>query len=311
MTILQQTKQQTQADLGPIEKRQTKFVDTLFMQVHRYPKRFAYTLYTFNILNLFLFMGIPIAYFWQTISFIRPKEHVWSDIFKWIFKATFTLSGIKVEVEQIENIPQGQSVIFTPNHTSYIDGPVTSMAFFDQTVRSVVAPIPYFPFPFSYWLTKIGCIDVVRDKEERAKYHQINRPKEAIAKATRKLHEGEDILIFPEGHLEKEHYLLYFHTGPVRIALKAKKNIVPVTIIGAYDTLPPKKFLLKPGKIRVIFHKSINLEKYYGMEDDHTLVKRLTWELEKDIIENLPKSFVPDEITDRLPEYIKEKRGWE
>lgn len=311
MSILTQTKQQTKADLGLIEKRQTKFVDTLFMQVHRYPKRFAYTFYAFNILNLCFILGVPVAYIWQIISFDRPKEHVWSEVFKWIFKTTFTLSGIKVEVEQTENIPKGRTVIFTPNHTSYIDGPVMSMAFFDQTIRSVVAPIPYFPFPFSYWLKKIDCIDVVRDKEEHKKYHQINRPKEAIAKAVKKLHEGEDILIFPEGHLEKEHYLLYFHTGPVRIALKARCDIVPVTVIGAYDTLPPKKFLLKSGKIRIIFHKPINLEKYYDMEDDHSLVKRLTWEMEKDIIENLPKSFVPDEIMDRLPEYIKEKRGWE
>lgn len=311
MTIPQPTKEQTDPIPTPVKKKPIKFVDTLFLQINRYPKRFIYTIYTFNILNFFLLLGVPAAYLWQTISFNRPKEIIWSDIFKWIFKATFFLSGITIEVEQAENIPKGRTVVFAPNHTSYIDGPVMSMAFFDQAIRSVVAPIPYFPYPFSYWLKKIGCIDVVRDQEEREKYHQINRPKQAIAKAVRKLNEGEDILIFPEGHLEKKHYLLYFHTGPVRIALKAKKDIVPVTVIGAYDVLPPKKFLLKPGKIRIIFHKPINLEKYYHMEDDHSLVKRLTWEMEKDIIENLPKSFVPDDILDRLPEYIKEERGWE
>lgn len=311
MAILTKLKPTTQADLGPVEKRQTRFVDTLYKELKRRPRRFLDTLLSFNFLNFCLLLGIPLAYLWQIVSFSRSQEHIWNDVFRWIFKTTLLISGITIESEQIENIPPGQAVLFTSNHTSYIDGPILDLATAFRTGRSVVCPIQYFPFPFSYWLKKIGSIDVVRDHEEREKYPFVPRPKEAIAKAAKKLQEGEMILIFPEGHLEKEHHLLYFHTGAVRIALKAKKNIVPVTIIGASEVLPPKKFLLKPGKIRVIFHQSLNLEKYYGMVDDRPLVRRLTWEMEKDIIENLPKSFIPDEIMNRLPEYIKEKRGWE
>lgn len=313
MAILQDLKSKTKADLGPVAKRKTRFVDTLYSELRRHPRRFFDTILTFNFLNLSLLLAIPVAYFWQILSFNRPKEHIWNDVFRWIFKNTLFISGIVVEVEQSENLPLKQAVVLSPNHTSYLDGPTVGLAVkaFGIQGPGVVAPISYFPFPFSFWLRQIGCIDVVRDKEEREKYHQVARPHQAIAKAAKSLQKGECVLIFPEGHLEKEHRLLYFHTGAMRIALKAKKDIVPITIIGASEVLPAKKFLLKPGKIRVIFHKPINLERYYGLDDNHTLVRRLTWELEKDIIENLPKSFVPDSILQKLPQYLKEKREWE
>ena len=313
MAILQDLKQKTQADLGPVEKRKTKFVDTIYGELCHHPRKFFNTILSFNFLNFCFLLAIPVAYSWQIISFNRPKEHIWNDIFRWVIKNTLFLSGIKIEFEGMENVAHGVGVVLSPNHTSYLDGPVVDLVVKSQNIQgpSIVAPIPYFPFPFSFWLRKIGSIDVVRDQEEKEKYPYVHRPKQAIAQAARSLQKGECVLIFPEGHLEKDHHLLYFHTGAVRIALAAKKDIVPITIIGASEALPPKKFLLNPGKIRVIFHKAINLEKYYGMIDDHTLVKRLTWELEKDIIENLPKSFIPDSIMERLPEYIKEKRGWE
>lgn len=313
MAILQDLKSKTKADLGPVEKRKTRFVDTLYGELRRHPRRFFDTILAFNFLNLSFLLAIPLTYIWQILSFNRPKEHIWNDVFRWIFKNTLFISGITVAVEQSQNLPLKQTVVLCPNHTSYLDGPTVDLVVkaFGIQGTSIVAPIPYFPFPFSFWLRKIGGIDVVRDKEEREKYHQVARPQQAIAKAAKSLQKGECVLIFPEGHLEKDHHLTYFHTGAMRIALKAKKDIVPITIIGASEALPPKKFLLKPGKIRVIFHKPINLEKYYGMDDDHTLVRRLTWELEKDIIENLPKSFIPDSILDRLPEYLKEKRRWQ
>ncbi len=311
MAILNELKNKITPNLGPINKRSTKFIDGVFKDIKKHPKSVLYTLWAFDFINFVLLVAIPFTYIAQFINYHRPKTHVWNSIFSKITKATFAVSGVKVEAENIEHLPTDRGCVISPNHTSFIDGPLIGSVTSFHPGCGIMAPSKFFAFPFGFWLRKIGNIDVVRDHEERDKYQGVPRPREAIRLAAQKIINGEYILIFPEGHMEREKQLLYFHTGAVRIALKARCDIVPVTIIGASEVLPARKFLLKPGKIKVIFHKPINLSKYYGMYEDHTLVKRLTWELEKDIIENLPKSFIPEPIMERLPEYIKEKKGWE
>ena len=75
---------------------------------------------------------------------------------------------------------------------------------------------------------------------------------------------GIPILIFPEGTQNRTNELLQpFYDGAFRIAIETKQPIMPMVTINAGKLMPPGKFHIEPGAIKVIIGKEIetsNLE---------------------------------------------------
>ena len=78
-----------------------------------------------------------------------------------------------------------------------------------------------------------------------------------IQKGTDYLQNGVSMFICPEGTRSKTNEMLPFKEGSLKMAIKAKKPIVPVGIINSaaiYEEHFPK---IKPGTVKIIFGKPI------------------------------------------------------
>jgi 1-acyl-sn-glycerol-3-phosphate acyltransferase len=102
------------------------------------------------------------------------------------------------------------------------------------------------------------------------------------------LTEGKSFVAFPEGTRSRDGRLGEFKKGVFIMAIKAQIPVIPVTILSSDKILPPRKFAIHPGCIRVIFHDPIVTE---GMSlDDRNQLVQLT---RNAIASALPSSMVP------------------
>ncbi|HPW36628.1 MAG TPA: lysophospholipid acyltransferase family protein [Syntrophorhabdus sp.] len=150
-------------------------------------------------------------------------------------------SGIQVSVTGLENI-SSPPYIFMCNHQSALD--IFSLLNSLPVQFKWIAKRELFYIPFLGWAMK------------RAGYISLDRkhPREAIKAmddAAKKIREGTNIIIFPEGTRSKDGHLLPFKKGGFSLALRAKVPIVPVGISGSNRLQPKGSFI--PNQKGVIY----------------------------------------------------------
>ncbi len=150
-------------------------------------------------------------------------------------------SGIQVSVIGLENI-SSPPYIFMCNHQSALD--IFSLLNGLPVQFKWIAKRELFYIPFLGWAMK------------RAGYISLDRkhPREAIKAmddAAKKIREGTNIIIFPEGTRSKDGHLLPFKKGGFSLALRAKVPIVPVGISGSNRLQPKGSFI--PNQKGVIY----------------------------------------------------------
>jgi 1-acyl-sn-glycerol-3-phosphate acyltransferase len=85
---------------------------------------------------------------------------------------------------------------------------------------------------------------------------------QSFRQAIKFLREGANLFIFPEGGREfSDGKLLPFKSGAVKIALQANVPILPVTVSGANKIWARDMKYPRPGKVKIIFHPLIEVEK--------------------------------------------------
>jgi 1-acyl-sn-glycerol-3-phosphate acyltransferase len=83
-----------------------------------------------------------------------------------------------------------------------------------------------------------------------------------IEQAKARLQNGASIVIFPEGSRSKTGKIAPFKKGAFQMAIDLKLPIVPLTINGTVEIMPPKSLFLNPHKIELIIHDPIPTENY-------------------------------------------------
>lgn len=255
----------------------------------------------YAITALFIFCNIILIPILKILSLTikKPKRKMlWRKTAIFNIGWYFYLSGLKIKVEGIKKIADKKSIIYIANHLSGIDGFIL-IYLLGANITPLMAPVKYFPFPYSYWFGKMEYIDVHRSDIEKEKYKTSYKPQQAIKKAIRKLKNGHSILVFPEGHISPHRKLLYFHTGATRIALSADKKIAPIGIIGT-DKITSSKFTFLPGTIKVIFSGPIDLVKYY--KEKKSTVKKTSEKLKKEVRNLLLKKHYSLGYNEKSPE---------
>jgi 1-acyl-sn-glycerol-3-phosphate acyltransferase len=74
--------------------------------------------------------------------------------------------------------------------------------------------------------------------------------------------EGASILIFPEGTRSEDGQLQPFKPGGFHLALKAKGDIVPVSIVGTHRIVPKGSLRVQKGKATMVIGKPILIKDY-------------------------------------------------
>jgi 1-acyl-sn-glycerol-3-phosphate acyltransferase len=176
---------------------------------------------------------------------------------KWAKFCIKTMSA-KIEIVGMENLPEG-NCLFVGNHQGYLDIPLL-LASFDKKLGFIAkkelekAPI------LSQWMKALHCIFMDRDN-----------PREAIKSITEGidyLNQGYSLAIFPEGTRSKGGAVGEFKKGSLKLGLKSKVPIVPLTIIGSYKVFEEKN-RIRPAKVKLIIHKPIYAENLSKIEQNN------------------------------------------
>jgi 1-acyl-sn-glycerol-3-phosphate acyltransferase len=165
------------------------------------------------------------------------------------FQLALALGGIRVKVEghRLENA--NSTYLFVSNHQSYCDPAALFLALPHYDLRFMVKKelgrVPLLNL--GMWLAGYVFVD-------RASGFKARR---SMTLAAKRLQSGHSFLVFPEGTRSRSGKLGTFKRGTFQLALEAGVPILPVTVVGSYELLPPWKFRVHPGVIRVVLHPPI------------------------------------------------------
>lgn len=160
--------------------------------------------------------------------------------------ATYFRLFHRVVVSGEEHVPPQGAVILAPNHQSNYDGMLVGFRV-PRPIHPMVAGA-YCRAPVLGWvLQSLHCIPVdgPRDKTAYSRVLDVLR-QQGVA------------VIFPEGHRSPDGRLMKLQKGAARAALTVGADIVPVSLLGAYEAWPRHRWvprLFKPLVVR--FHAPI------------------------------------------------------
>jgi 1-acyl-sn-glycerol-3-phosphate acyltransferase len=159
-------------------------------------------------------------------------------------RALLKISGVRAEVEGLENISPHGVYVFASNHASYMDTPVV-LGNVPVQFR-FLAKRGLFMIPFlGTHLQRAGHIPVFRGNA-RQNLRTLVMAAETVQKR------GISLLIFPEGGRSQDGKLGQFSEGAAYIAVKAGVPLVPLTLLGTRAVLPFGSGLPRPGRVRMV-----------------------------------------------------------
>ena len=175
------------------------------------------------------------------------------------------LAGIRIQTEGLEFLALGQNYLFLANHQSYCDPPAL-IARVPRNVRLVLKK-ELRRIPLLGAIMSLGGFIFI-DRRQGAK-----ALKQMLAGA-HQIRQGHSFLIYPEGTRTRTGRLGHFKKGPFALAIESGVPIVPVTVSGSFAIMPPIQLRLKPGTIRLTFHRPIATTGL-RQSDQHALINQV------------------------------------
>lgn len=175
--------------------------------------------------------------------------------------------GITLKIIDRRKIDPKGIYIFSSNHASYLDIPICNVSIrnsFRFIGKAELTQVPVFGYMF-------GRLHIAVDRGSRSKSYK------ALVRAREKLESGTSVLIYPEGTIPDKTKvdMLRFKDGAFKLAIESQIPLAPMTVVGAHRALLDNgKWLLRPARIKVIFHDPIET-KGMTLEDIPTLRKRV------------------------------------
>jgi 1-acyl-sn-glycerol-3-phosphate acyltransferase len=148
--------------------------------------------------------------------------------------------GLTFTIRGTEKIVPGESYIITPNHQSFADILALFVNLpvpFRWVIKKELLKIPLFGKALG--ATGAICLDRT-NKEQSVK---------SLQEGSNKLDGGWSVLIYPEGTRTPDGLLHAFKKGAFMMAIQTGVSILPVTCNGAFQVMPKKTFLFRPGHI--------------------------------------------------------------
>ncbi|MBW1979851.1 MAG: 1-acyl-sn-glycerol-3-phosphate acyltransferase [Deltaproteobacteria bacterium] len=208
------------------------------------------------------------------IAFVTKSGRIPHLIARFWSRCLLLASGIRLEVEGLENIDPQQSYVFAANHQSQFD---------------IFALLVSLPVQFR-WLAKAELfrIPIFGSAMKGAGYIPIDRSDrkaafKSIDVAAAQVRRGTSIVIFPEGTRSVDGKLRSFKKGGFFLAIKSKRPIVPISISGSHKILAKGSFRVHSGTITIKIGKPIATASL-NPQDREWLIP----EIRRRIQENLP-----------------------
>lgn len=187
------------------------------------------------LLLAFLFLYLLVS----RVDTSVPQEHddpFYRKVTYRYAEAILPLLRMKVHTRGLEQTPKEGRFLLVCNHLFELD-PVVLYAYFQQSQLAFISKRENNDmFIIGKLMHKLMAQLINRENDREAL--------KTILKCVQLIQEGEvSIAVFPEGYISKNHHLLHFRSGALKIATKAKVPIVVCTIQGTDKVLGNIKHL--------------------------------------------------------------------
>ena len=182
-----------------------------------------------SVLSLWLFFFALLIIVHLCISVLRRPDG-WKIISRWMQGFTRCLRAIlniKVAVEDDARHLERGSYVIISRHFGYLDGIILGSLF--PVIFVSKREVKSWPV-VGWWTTLCGTVFINRQRKGLIPL--------AVNEISRKLKQGANILLFPEGAATNGERMLPFQTAPLAAPLRSRAIIVPVTL--AYESIEGK-----------------------------------------------------------------------
>lgn len=225
----------------------------------------------FSRLRSYLILG-PLIFFFTfllgTASFLVSffdqdgrKQHAlarsWS---RWILATAMS----PVTVVGLEHVDMSRPAIYAANHISALDIPVLYANLPFQF--RILAKRKLFRYPFIGGHLKRSGQFPIDETNARASIR-------SLGKAIESLKSGMPLMIFPEGGRAADGHITPFMGGAFYAAIKAQVPVVPMAIVGTFETLPMNTYHIQPRPLQLLIGEPIHSENYTLREMDALAAK--------------------------------------
>ena len=156
-------------------------------------------------------------------------------------RAMLVVTGVRVTVHGAERAETGEPRIFVSNHVSWYDVLVL-VAYLPR--YSFVAKAELFKVPlFGPAARAVGTIPIERENRKAAF--------QSYEEAARRIKEGRNVVVYPEGTRGTSYALRPFKKGPFVLAIAAGAPVVPTVIHGTIEVNPRGSLRARSGHVHV------------------------------------------------------------
>lgn len=199
----------------------------------------------------FLIFGFPLLAAQNSLGKKDPHQRDLESlkIIQTMFLFILRVSGVKVTVRGLENIPKDSTVLYVGNHRSYFDilvGYTTVPGPMGFVAKKEMLRYPLL----SDWMVNVNCLFLDRD--------DIKAGLKMILDGIEKVKNGVSVWIFPEGTRNRHDdilELLPFKEGSLKIAEKSGCPVVPVAMFGTADVFEKHIPFIRPAHVIVEYGK--------------------------------------------------------
>ena len=208
--------------------------------------------------------------------FDSTNGRILSKIVKYWARAIFFSASVKIKIMGLDNLDTLKNYIFAANHSSSLDIPL--MLGFIPFWIVPVSKIELKWIPFLGWAMQMaGHIFIDRRDHERA-IATISETKESLLKTPR------SILLFPEGSRTNDGNIQPFKSGGISLGISTGMPIVPVALIGTFESLNKKSNKFKKKLLTISIGSPIDTKDFE--EADRKLLSELVYKRVKELKNN-------------------------
>lgn len=227
-------------------KSEANYLHLILMKIFRFIFYIAWRCWFYGWV---FFTMIPV---FPMLLIVTSSEKLYPVFFKlakaWAKTILFVM-GFKISLKQEEKFDPTKSYMLCPNHTSMID--IMVMLAVAKYPFVFVGKVELTKIPIFGFFYKRTCIIVDRNNTKSRKA--------VFDEARRRLSNGLDVCIFPEGLVPDDESVVLseFKKGAFRLAIEYQIPIVPMTFYDCKKRFSYTFFSGGPGKLRVKIHSFI------------------------------------------------------